>query len=85
MAAVMKYLVAEILELAVNDARDNKKSRIILRHLQLSIRNDEEMNELLTGVTITQDGVVLNIRAMLLPMMIWRVGDEERGPLPRAL
>ena len=67
LAAVLEYLAAEILELAGNAAKDNKKSRIVPRHIQLAVRNDEELNKLLGGVTIAAGGVLPNIHATLLP------------------
>ena len=67
LAAVLEYLCAEILELAGNAARDNKKTRIVPRHITLAVKNDEELNKLLGGVTIASGGVLPNIHAVLLP------------------
>ena len=74
LAAVLEYLAAEILELAGNAARDNKKTRIIPRHIQLAVRNDEELSKLLSGVTIASGGVLPNIHTVLLPK---KTGKKE--------
>ncbi|XP_015453767.1 histone H2A type 1-H-like [Pteropus alecto] len=67
LAAVLEYLTGEILQLAGNAAREDRKTRIVPHHLQLAIRNSEELNKLLGRVTIAQGGVLPNIQAVLLP------------------
>ena len=66
MAAVLEYVVAELLELSGNAAKDNKKTRIVPRHIQLAVKNDEELNKFLGRATISAGGVMPNVHAVLL-------------------
>jgi len=65
--AVVEYITAEILELAGNAAKDHRKLRILPRHVQLAIRNDEELNRYMANVTIAGGGVLPNVHSVLLP------------------
>lgn len=58
LAAVLEYLVAEVLNQAGIAADSQKKTRVLPRHVQLAIRTDQELKELLKGVTIAEGGVM---------------------------
>ena len=67
LAAVLEYMTVELLELAGEAARDNKKSQIFPQHIQVAIRSDGELAKLLSYVTIASGGVIPNIHPILLP------------------
>ncbi|KAK6164738.1 hypothetical protein DH2020_001602 [Rehmannia glutinosa] len=88
LSAVLEYLAAEVrrrehrsvLELAGNAARDNKKNRIVPRHIQLAVRNDEELGKLLGTVTIANGGVLPKVHQSLLPKKAGSTkGEKESG------
>eukprot|EP00069_Balaena_mysticetus_P019542 bmy_12190T0 len=60
--AVLESLTVEILELAGNACRDNKETYISPCHLQSTVCNNEELNNLLGAVTIAQGGVLQHPR-----------------------
>jgi histone H2A len=66
LAAVLEYVAAEILELAGNAAKEHKKQRIVPRHIQLALRNDEELNRFLGNATIASGGVLPHIHGQLI-------------------
>lgn len=77
LASVLEYLCAEVLELAGNAAKDNKRHRINPRHIQLAVRNDEELSQLLSDVTVAQGGVLPNIHQSLLPKKKRKKGASQ--------
>ncbi len=56
-AAVLEYLTGEVLELAGHETKDLKKKRIDPKAIRRAIRNDAELDELMSDVTIEHGGV----------------------------
>jgi histone H2A len=46
LSAVLEYLTYEILDLSLNYCKENKRSRITIRDIEVTIRNDEEFNKI---------------------------------------
>lgn len=66
LAAVLEFLIAEVVELAGNIAQVAHRARISPRHVMLAVRNDEEFTKLLDNVTIPSCGVTPNVYFCLL-------------------
>ncbi|TVT98515.1 hypothetical protein EJB05_56181, partial [Eragrostis curvula] len=83
---VTKNSVTQVMELDSNSAKENKKTRIILRHILLAIRNDEELGRLLAGINIAHDVFCPTSTRCCSPRRPWRrhpAAEARRLSLPR--
>ncbi|KAG6426863.1 hypothetical protein SASPL_111098 [Salvia splendens] len=67
LAAVLQCMAAEVLEISGKEAKNEGKSRIKPRHIELAIRNDEDLSKLLGDVTIPGSGKKIHFHEALLP------------------
>jgi histone H2A len=77
-AAVVEYLVAEVMELAGNASKDLKTKRITPRHIYLAIHGDEELEHVFKGVVIPFGGTIPHINKALIKKKKKDKADEHQ-------
>ncbi|NXS11366.1 H2A2 protein, partial [Neodrepanis coruscans] len=76
LTAVIEYMIAEVLEAAGTAACENKKTRILPRHIMLAVRSDYELDKFCGCVTIARGGVMPNI----LPELLCKKTSRNSAP-----
>ncbi|GAA5873402.1 hypothetical protein JCM1840_007372 [Sporobolomyces johnsonii] len=70
LAGVLKYLVVDLFELAGDEAKLKKGKHITARHIQLTVRNDDELDRLFKHLDHAPGGILPHIHPMLFPTAI---------------
>ena len=79
LAAVMEYIMAEVIEVSADVATEHNKQSLFPRHLQLAIRNDDELSKLFSSCTINGGGVLPNIDRRILPLKQQKEMEKAEG------
>ena len=66
LAAVIEYVCSELMELAGDFAKEDKRQRITPKHLQQAIRSDDELNSFFINTTIKDGGVKPHVNVFFL-------------------
>jgi histone H2A len=74
--AIVENLIAEILELAGHVTKRDGKVRVVPKHINIAIRNDEELDRLFKHVSIFSGGV--------MPSLLLALDKKKRAKAPEA-
>lgn len=55
LASVVEYVIGEMIDVSSHLARDNKKARIVSRHIFLGVRNDRDLDRIFHNFIISSD------------------------------
>ena len=76
MAGVLEYLSSELLELAGACCLEHKKKQIAPKHIQMAIRNDDELAKLMAHMVISDGGFKSHIESFLMPKKKGKKADH---------
>ena len=77
LAAVLEYLTAEVLELSGNASKNKKKARIIPRFIFMAVKEDPELDQLLSDTIISAGGVKEHIDPYLIKSKKKRTSSSQ--------
>ena len=61
LAGVLEYLAADILELAGSTCISQKKKTIAPKHINLGVRNDQELSQVMCEIIIAAGGKLVHV------------------------
>ena len=71
LGAVLEYLCAEVLESAGDVCKETGRHRITPRHIELAVRNDDDLGRYLSGANFANAGMAPYINPCILKKRKW--------------
>jgi len=78
LSSVLEYLTAEILELSGLQARQQQQNKITPRHIKIAIKEDEDLEKLLSRVDVMGGGFIPKVNPFLPAPKVPKKGENKK-------